>query len=325
LAHEELPAQSAEDLDMTRVILDTDIGLDIDDHWALAMLLGCPDLDVLLVTVNTGDTEDRAELAAAMLTAAGRDDIPLGVGAPTVLPVEVPAITMPSANLRIPLSKYRGPVYDDAAAAIAAAVRGSDEPVTIIAIGPVGNIADALRLDPSIARRASLVAMAGNLRGGLFGMPRGPQPEHNVGMDPEAFQEVLDSDLEITLAPFDITALISIGGDAYRDLVAGSSPVLDLTMSAYRDWFTELAAQELDRGAIDVGVDPSVSTTALFDTLPVYLAADSTAVNLEPMRVGIVAYETLGEIDDGRYVMVATGWREKSVFDRALLNALSSA
>jgi inosine-uridine nucleoside N-ribohydrolase len=310
---------------VTRIILDTDIGLDIDDHWAMAMLLGIPRLEPVLVTVCTGDTTDRAELAAALLTAAGRDDIPLGLGPRTVLPVEVPAVTMPAGRLRVPLDRYRGRVHDDAAAAIVQTVNGTDEPVVIVAIGPMSNIADALRLDPSIADRASVIAMAGNLRGGLFGQPAGPQPEHNVGMDPAAFQEVLDSGIHLTLAPFDTSALIFLGGDAYRDLIATASPVIDLMMAAYRDWFDELRAQGLDRGPIDDGVDPAGSTTALFDTLPVYLAVEHTAVTIEQLRVGIVADETLGESQEGRTVLVATGWRDREAFDRFLVDALRRA
>jgi len=58
------------------VILDTDIGTDIDDTWALAMLLRCPELDVRLILSDTGNTEYRARIIARLL----------GIG---VLPVSV--------------------------------------------------------------------------------------------------------------------------------------------------------------------------------------------------------------------------------------------
>ena len=54
------------------VILDTDIGIDIDDTWALAMLLNSPELDLRLVSVATGDAAYRARLAAKFLDRAGR-------------------------------------------------------------------------------------------------------------------------------------------------------------------------------------------------------------------------------------------------------------
>ena len=62
------------------VILDTDIGDDIDDTWALALMLKCPELDVKLVVSDTGDTTYRAKIIAKMLEVAGRTDIPVGVG-----------------------------------------------------------------------------------------------------------------------------------------------------------------------------------------------------------------------------------------------------
>ena len=65
---------------MQPVILDTDIGSDIDDTWALALLLKSPELDLRLVTVVSGDTAHRAALAAKMLTIGGRSDVPIGIG-----------------------------------------------------------------------------------------------------------------------------------------------------------------------------------------------------------------------------------------------------
>ena len=65
------------------VILDTDIGGDIDDTWALALLLRCPELDVKLVSTGTADTTYRAKIAAKLLAVAGRTDIPVAVGVNT--------------------------------------------------------------------------------------------------------------------------------------------------------------------------------------------------------------------------------------------------
>ena len=62
------------------VILDTDIGGDIDDTWALVMMLKSPELDVKLVATDTGNTTYRAKVVAKMLEVAKRTDIPIGVG-----------------------------------------------------------------------------------------------------------------------------------------------------------------------------------------------------------------------------------------------------
>lgn len=62
------------------VILDTDIGLDVDDVWALAFLLQCPELEIRLITTCTGVTTYRAALVAKILEVAGRTDIPVVLG-----------------------------------------------------------------------------------------------------------------------------------------------------------------------------------------------------------------------------------------------------
>ena len=62
------------------LILDTDIGTDVDDVWALVFLLNCPEVDVKLITTCTGDTEYRARLVAKILSELDREDIPIGIG-----------------------------------------------------------------------------------------------------------------------------------------------------------------------------------------------------------------------------------------------------
>ena len=63
-------------------VLDTDIGHDVDDVWALAFLLRCPELDVKLITTSTGDTVYRARLVAKILELMDCTHIPIGVGLP---------------------------------------------------------------------------------------------------------------------------------------------------------------------------------------------------------------------------------------------------
>src|SRR5574341_106626 len=62
------------------IILDTDIGDDIDDTWALVLALKSPELDVKLVVTDFGNTEYRAKIVARLLEIAGRTEIPIGIG-----------------------------------------------------------------------------------------------------------------------------------------------------------------------------------------------------------------------------------------------------
>src|SRR5512138_1386393 len=120
------------------VILDTDIGGDIDDTWALAFLLRCPELDLKLVTTDTGDTGYRARIVARILETAGRTDIPVapGIFKGSDGPREAQRPWVESYRLE----DYPGKVLPDGVRALVDTLMGSREPVTLIAIGPAPNI-----------------------------------------------------------------------------------------------------------------------------------------------------------------------------------------
>ena len=65
------------------ILLDTDIGTDIDDTWALGLLLNCPELQLGFVLAATGDTLYRARLTCRILDEIGHSEVPVGVGIPT--------------------------------------------------------------------------------------------------------------------------------------------------------------------------------------------------------------------------------------------------
>ena len=91
------------------IILDTDIGRDINDTWALALVLASPEFDVRLVVTDSFDTVARAKIAAKFLYQAGRSDIPVAVGTRSK--------GLPGAQFEwvehYELSEYSGSVYED--------------------------------------------------------------------------------------------------------------------------------------------------------------------------------------------------------------------
>ena len=133
------------------VILDTDIGDDIDDTWALVLVLKSPELDVKLVVTDFGNTEQRAKLVARVLELAGRTDIPIGIG---IKENDDPG---PQAEWvkGYDLAKYPGRVPKDGVQALIDTVMASPEPMTLIAIGPPPNLKAALEREPRIAGQAA--------------------------------------------------------------------------------------------------------------------------------------------------------------------------
>ena len=142
------------------VIIDTDIGTDVDDMWALAFALRCPELDIRLITTCTGDVEYRAALVAKLLEVAGRTDIPIGLG----LPLDSAPEPQKAWIEDYQLDRYPGVVIEDGVGAICDTINQSENPVTLIAIGPLPNIAAALQRAPSIIENSKFIGMHGSLR-----------------------------------------------------------------------------------------------------------------------------------------------------------------
>src|SRR4029078_5173122 len=69
-----------------KVLLDTDIASDIDDAWALGLLVASPNVELVGVTITDGNTAARAKVACKLLQFVARDGVPVAVGRPTEPP-----------------------------------------------------------------------------------------------------------------------------------------------------------------------------------------------------------------------------------------------
>lgn len=189
------------------VIIDTDPGL--DDALALLLALGSPEVDLIGVTTVAGNTTLANTTANALriLELAGRTDVPVAAGAARALVRETPrtgesfhgsdglgGIPLPPPSTR--------PVDAHAVDFIAERLLASAEPVTIVAIGPLTNIALLAATHPAAAARIGrLVVMGGAARGGNST----PTSEFNVWTDPEAAHRVFAAGLPLTMVGLDVT------------------------------------------------------------------------------------------------------------------------
>lgn len=297
------------------VVLDTDIGTDIDDTWALAMMLRCPELAPRLVLTASGDTSYRARLAAAVLAAAGRDRVPLGIGPSTSLPPGT--IRRPQAQLAdsVDLDAYLGTVHADGVAALVDCVMGSPERVTVIAIGPMTNVAAALAAEPRIVENARLVAMLGSVRKGHFDSPA-PEREYNVLCDVPACRAVLAADWEVTITPLDTCSTVLLSGERYEAIRRSPDPLLRTVMDTYREW-VEASADQLDGYGDDVHGADMVGrcTSLLYDTVAVYLAYEESLLEIERLPLA-VEDDGMTRVSPGApEVRVATAWRGDGFLD----------
>jgi len=298
--------------DKIPITLDTDIGGDIDDTWALTMMLRCPELDVRLITTSTGNVEERGRIAAKMVEIAGRTDIPVGIGR------REPGCDEEATNQAewvddYPLDRYPGVIHDNGAEAIVRTIRESAEPVTVVAIGPLPTVADALRLDPGIIDNSRFVGMHGSVYRGYGGAAE-PCAESNVRYHTPDCQYVFAGEWDKTITPLDTCGLVHLTGERYRKVYESDDPVLQALMtnneifSRHCKWLKDY--------------DPAAASTTLFDTVAIYLAFSEELVKMEKLPI-VVTDDGFTKVDDtGKPVNCAVEWRDLDAFCDLLVERL---
>ncbi len=299
------------------VILDTDIGGDIDDTWALCLLLKSPEFDVRLILSDYPKhpayqkTAFRAKIIAKMLEAAGRTDIPVGLGAGMKEGRGKQRQEPWVANYR--LEDYPGKVHEDGVGAMIKTIMESKEPVTVIAIGPVSNLGVALAREPKIAENARFVGMHGSIYVGYGGRGE-PAAEFNVKCNPEALQAVFAARWKKTITPLDTCGVVHVGGQGYAKVRDSKDPLLRALMDNYRIW----------SGSKD-GKLPGASST-LFDTVAIYLAAtDAELCKMETLPLTVTDQGmTVIDEQNGRKVRAAVEWKDLEAFEDWIVERLLS-
>lgn len=198
------------------VILDTDIGSDVDDALALGALLNSPGIVLDLVTTTYGDTLLRARLAARLAALAGHLDLRVVPGARETLAGRDVWWAGHEGSAFRDLDEQPVDESADAAAALAAAVLATPGTIDVFAIGPLTNIALALRV-PGVATAIRRLY----IMGGRFATAA---PEHNLRSDPEAAAEVFASGATITVTGLEITTQVRLESEAVA-AIAASGPL----------------------------------------------------------------------------------------------------
>lgn len=296
------------------VILDTDIGDDIDDTWALGLLLKSPELDLKLVVGDQGKALYRARLLAKFLQTAGRTDVAVGLGLEINAPGEGPQAEWVK---QYDLKSYPGKVHTNGVQAMIDCIMSSPEPVTLIAIGPVPNLAAALEREPRIAQRLRFVGMHGSVRLGYGGSPT-VAAEYNVKANVKACQKVFTAPWPMIITPLDTCGLIALDGDRYRRLRQSSDPIASAVIENYRLWNI---ANEKDPAKRNW----EKQSSTLFDTVAVYLAIRQDLVKIE--RLGIRVNDQGFTVIDAQAkpMDVAVAWKSLDQFRDFLTERLAGA
>ena len=267
------------------IIFDTDAGSDVDDLWALALIVSHPELNLAGVTTVSGDTQARARLVAKTLRLAGREDVPVraGLRVPVASRDDVSAEPHGGPLTHTDLVRADDPEagagYGDAVDFILETLDAAVEPVTIVGTGPWTNIAEVLsRADDRQRSRIGCVALMG-------GEVHLMMAESNVKHDPEAAAAVFKAAVPVFDATWSVSRRLTFSMDEVRELCAGSSrPLVEGLCEATRMWWGD--GMKFKPGPV------------CYDVIPVFWAAGEresiSCIRLDEIPVELTGAHTRG-------------------------------
>jgi purine nucleosidase len=275
-----------------KVVLDTDIGTDIDDAWALGYALKSPSFQLLGVTVTDADTAQRAKLACKLLYRLGRTDVPVAVGRQTA------AIPPDRIDYQFTWAEdfqaYR-PVSTPAVEFLAETIRKNPGDVTLIAVGPLQNVGDLVRRYPDVVPLVKrVVLMSGSI--GPNAWSSTAVAEWNVKLAIPEAQAVYAASWPLTIVPLDSTTYMRLEDGEREKLRAARTPLVVALEALLRLWSDEPTSRMTlhDQMALVEAQHPG-QFFARCESMPIRVDADGftrvdrtrgrpVAVCLEPKR-----------------------------------------
>jgi inosine-uridine nucleoside N-ribohydrolase len=215
-----------------RIIIDTDIGDDIDDAFAVALALRSPELEILGISTTFGDTEARARIVDRLLGEAGRPDIPVSAGAPTRAPGPMSQRRYGEGG------RFAHSSHPAAVDFILDQIRRYPGEITLVGIGPLVNVGALIDRDPQTFRKLQRVVIMGGSIDRGYGDPYGappPQPEWNIMNDIPAAQKLFASGVPLYVMPLDSTQL-KLDEVKREFLFRQGTPLTDAVTLLYHQW-----------------------------------------------------------------------------------------
>lgn len=224
-----------------KIIIDTDIGVDIDDAFAIALAFASPSLQILGISTTSGDVRLRARLVDRLLHETGEARIPVAVGLSRPGPFDEQGRPVLFTQARWAQESRLAPRrWPSSTAFILNEIRRFPGEITLVCMGPLTNIAALRAQDPQTFRKLKrIVMMGGSIKIGYAdpGQPAKPPPaiEYNIREDIPAAQTVFSSGVPIVLLPLDSTQVPL--DDHRRDrLFALGTPLTDALTLLYHEW-----------------------------------------------------------------------------------------
>ncbi len=245
-----------------KIILDCDLGSDIDDAFAVALILTSPEFEVLGITLDHGLTEKRAQVACKLLFETGMEQIPVAFGRQTSDVVgkdKTPGTYAPQFHWAEGFSTVK-PIETPAADFIVEVLRKYPHEVILFTVGPVPNIADVIQKDAGALKLAkNIYSMFGSFFMGYDNNPV-PSAEWNVQADVASAKLFAGSGVPITYAGLDITTFVKLEKKRRQQLLMRQSPLTNALCGLYTLWGQETPVL-YDAVAVGMVLWPELFTT----------------------------------------------------------------
>lgn len=248
-----------------KVIIDTDIGDDIDDAFAIALALRSPELEIIGISTTFGDTEARAKIVDRLLGEAGRTDIPVLAGTPTH------ATNVMNQRRYGEGGRFARASHPAAADFILDQIRRYPGQITLVAIGPLMNVGALIDRDPAtFAKLKRVVMMGGSIECGYgelwFCPAHGPDAEWNIINDIPSAKKLFLSSVLLYVMPLDSTQL-KLDETKRAFLFKQGTPITDALTLLYHEWGQQ--------------------TPTLFDPVTVAYILDPKICPAQPMHIRV--------------------------------------
>jgi purine nucleosidase len=249
-----------------KIIIDTDIGDDVDDAFAVALALRSPELQIVGISTTFGETETRAKLLDRLLGEAGRSDIPVAVGIS-----DLQSQTSLSQRAYAEGGHFARPSHPHAVDFILEQIRRYPDEITLVAIGPLVNVGALIDKDAATFRRLRrVVMMGGSIERGYgdlgYAKPHGPDAEWNIKNDIASAQKLFASGVPIFMMPLDSTQL-KLDEVKRAILFQAGTPITDALTLLYQEWGQE--------------------TPTLFDPMTIAYIVTPSLCPVKPMHITV--------------------------------------
>lgn len=234
-----LAAPALADAPRVPVILDTDLGSDVDDAFALALAVASPELELVAITTVGQDAEDRAWMVCRFLTQVGIKQMPVAFGAP---PQPKGPIDWQIQYRRHPAAIFNRtlkPLKESAVDLMARHFKQRPGEITLLCIGPLTNVARLFQEHPDAKKQVQrVVLLGGSVAVGYEGKQQ-PEPEWNIQSDIAAAKAVLASGVPLTVVPLDASGTLRLEKERRVRLFAARTMLTYQVQNLYELWDKE--------------------------------------------------------------------------------------